>query len=155
MDNSINSAANDLKAGQEETHSLLGDVIEAVTSLPSLIIDGLKSLFIPSDDFFKTYFDDLYSWFSDKFGFLTIPLDIFIQIIGIFTSSSEVDFVVTLPALTVVNETVWKEQSFNMTEFLNTNFSVLVSAIRFGTSVLLVFGFLNLCRRKYNEVMRN
>lgn len=121
----------------------------------NFIIDGLKGLFIPSDEFFKQYFDDLYNWFSDKFGFLTIPIDILVQILDVFTTSQKVDFIVTLPPLSIMGETVWPEQSFNFTDFMEKDFAFLITAIQTGTSILLILSFIDLCRKKYDEVMRN
>lgn len=121
----------------------------------NFIIDGLKGLFIPSDEFFKEYFDDLYNWFSDKFGFLTIPIDILVQILDVFTTSQKVDFIVTLPPLSIMGETVWPEQSFNFTDFMEKDFAFLITAIQTGTSILLILSFIDLCRKKYDEVMRN
>lgn len=130
-------------------------VTGAIETHGNFIIDGLKRLFIPSDTFFKDYFDDLYNWFSVKFGFLTIPIDILVQVLDVFTSSQKVDFIVTLPPLSIMGEDVWPEQSFNFTDFMEKDFAFLITAIQTGTSILLILSFIDLCRKKYDEVMRN
>ena len=119
------------------------------------IIDGLKSLFIPSDDFFKSYFDDLYQWFSDRLGFLMFPIDLILQLVDVFVSSSSVDCVLTLPSFSIMNEQLWQEQTFNFTSFLNEHFSMLVTAIRLVSSIGLIIAFVNYCERKWEEVMGN
>lgn len=144
--------ADKIIANQDENTSIVTDAIE---EHGNFIIEGLKRLFIPSDEFFKEYFDDLYNWFSDKFGFLTIPIDILIQILDVFTTSQKVDFIVTLPPLSIMGETVWPEQSFNFTDFMEKDFAFLITAIQTGTSILLILSFIDLCRKKYDEVMRN
>lgn len=144
--------ADKIIANQDDNTTIIDNAIE---EHGNFIIEGLKRLFIPSDTFFKEYFDDLYNWFSVKFGFLTIPIDILIQILDVFTTSQKVDFIVTLPPLSIMGETVWPEQSFNFTDFLEKDFAFLITAIQTGTSILLILSFIDLCRKKYDEVMRN
>lgn len=150
--NSQNQSTNQIIENQNENTQ---EVTGAIEEHGNFIIEGLKSLFIPSDDFFKSYFDDLYNWFSTKFGFLTIPLDIFIQIVGVFTSSDRVDFVLVLPGFSIMDEQVWADQMFNLTEFLDENFAFILSPIHWATNIALTMAFVDLCRKKYDEVMRN
>lgn len=139
----------------KNTETIVDKVEEAKNGIISGIVDGIKGLFLPSDEFFKAYFDDLYSWFSDKFGFLTIPFDVLIRLCDLLLGSSSVDFVITLPACQFMGQTLWSDMSFNLTQFLMSDFSVLVSACRTGTSFLLIYAFVGLCRKKYDEVMSN
>lgn len=128
---------------------------EAVEAHGNFIIDGLKGLFIPSDEYFKSYFDDLYEYFSDRFGFLSFPIDLLSRLVDLFVNSSDVDCVLTLPGFEISGEQVWTDQSFNLTEFMETNFSFVLTAIRTVTSVYLIMAFVDLCREKWNEVMSN
>lgn len=130
-------------------------VESAVEKHGNFIIDGLKGLFIPSDEYFKTYFDDLYEYFSDRFGFLSFPIDLLSRLVDLFVNSSDVDCVLTLPGFEISGEQVWTDQSFNLTEFMETNFSFVLTAIRTVTSVYLIMAFVDLCREKWNEVMSN
>lgn len=119
------------------------------------IIDGLKGLFIPSDEFFKAYFDDLFNWFSDRLGFLSFPIELFIQFVDLFLNASEVDCVLTLPSFSISGHQLWPDMPFNFTEFLNLHFAFILTAIRMVTSVYIVICFVQLCNRKWEEVMRN
>ncbi len=130
-------------------------ITSALSSLGNFIIDGLKGLFIPSDDFFKTYFDDLYAWFEARLGFLMFPIDLIIQLADIFLGSSDVDCVLTLPSFSISGEQLWADQSFNLTDFLEEHFAFLLTAIRMVSSIGLVIMFVQLCERKWEEVMRN
>lgn len=131
------------------------EVTGAIEKHGNFIIEGLKSLFIPSDQFFKDYFDDLYDWFSDRFGFLSFPIDLLIRLSDMFINSSEVDCVLTLPSFSVMDQELWPDMSFNFTEFLNENFSFLLTAIRTVSSIGLIMAFVSLCERKWEEVMLN
>lgn len=130
-------------------------VTTAIETHGNFIIEGLKKLFIPSDEYFKAYFDDLYSWFSERFGFLSFPIDLLLEVIDIFVNSSQTDCVLVLPSFTIMENLLWPEMSFNLTEFLNTNFSFVVVAIKTVTSIYLVMAFVQLCEEKWNEVMMN
>lgn len=131
------------------------EVKDAVKEHGNFIIDGLKGLFIPSDEFFKAYFDDLYAYFSDRFGFLSFPIDLVIRIADLFLTSEKVDAVLTLPSFEISGYKVWEDYSFNFTEFLETSFPFLISAIQTVTSIGLIMAFVNLCQDKWNEVMRS
>ena len=130
-------------------------VTTAIESHGNFIIEGLKKLFIPSDEYFKAYFDDLYSWFSERFGFLSFPIDLLLEVIDIFVNSSQTDCVLVLPSFTIMDNLLWPEMSFNLTDFLDTNFSFVVVAIKTVTSIYLVMAFVQLCEEKWNEVMMN
>lgn len=140
---------------QDQTQKIQDKLENVKTGIISGIINGLKSLFIPSDEFFKTYFDDLFSWFSDRLGFLSFPIDLLAQLVEMFLGSSSTDFVVTLPSFEIMGEPLLHEASFNLTQFLNENFGFLLTAIHLGVSVIMVFGFIKLCERKWEEVMMN
>lgn len=140
---------------QGQTQKIQDKLEDVKTGIISGIINGLKSLFIPSDEFFKTYFDDLFSWFSDRLGFLSFPIDLLAQLVEMFLGSSSTDFVVTLPSFEIMGEPLLQETSFNLTQFLNENFGFLLTAIHLGVSVIMVFGFIKLCERKWEEVMMN
>ena len=151
-----------LQADRENTDDIIAaddantnKVTTAIESHGNFIIEGLKKLFIPSDEYFKAYFDDLYSWFSERFGFLSFPIDLLLEVIDIFVNSSQTDCVLVLPSFTIMENLLWPEMSFNLTEFLDTNFSFVVVAIKTVTSIYLVMAFVQLCEEKWNEVMMN
>lgn len=55
---------------------ILNNILELPKKIVNLIIDGLKSLFIPKDGFFKGRFQYLFDTFSDKFGILFYPFEL-------------------------------------------------------------------------------
>lgn len=130
-------------------------VESAVEKHGNFIIEGLKGLFIPSDEYFKSYFDDLYTYFSDRFGFLSFPIDLLVRLVDLFVNSSDVDCILTLPEFEISGEQLITQASFNLTEFLENDFAILLSSIRLVTSIGLIMAFVNLCQDKWNEVMRN
>lgn len=141
---------------QDENTTKVTEKLEDVkTGIINGIIEGLKNLFIPSDDFFKSYFDDLYSWFGERLGFLSFPIDLLAELAEMFLGSSSTDCILTLPSFSISGFMLWEESTFNLTSFLNENFKFVLDAIKLGTSVILVFNFIHLCERKWEEVMMN
>ncbi len=146
------SNADEIIQNQDKNTGIIDDAIE---EHGNFIIEGLKGLFIPDDMFFKSYFDDLYGWFSDRFGFLSFPLDLLVELVNLFTDESGFDCVLTLPSFSIMDEQLWPDMSFNLTDFLETNFAFLLTAMRTVTSIGLIGMFIRLCEDKYEEVMRN
>lgn len=148
----VQAVGDEIRAKQDEVQEAIDSSIE---EHGNFIIEGLKGLFIPSDEFFKSYFDDLYAWFSDRFGFLSFPIDLLSRIIDLFVNSSSTDCILTLPSFEISGEQLLQEHSFNLTDFLEENFAFLLSSIRMVSSIGLIMAFVNLCGDKWNEVMRN
>lgn len=53
---------------------LFQNVVNAVTSIPGMIIDGIKDLFIPSDDWFEESFEEWDTYFEERLGVLYMPV---------------------------------------------------------------------------------
>lgn len=151
--NSGNQAIQD--NADKNTETIVEKVEDVKNGIISGIVDGIKGLFLPSDDFFKAYFDDLYAWFSDRFGFLSFPVDLLIRLVDMFLGASFKDCVLVLPSFSISGYPLWGDLSFNLTEFLNTNFPFLLTSIQMVTSIYLIFSFVQLCERKWEEVMKN
>lgn len=149
------------KMNQQHTEQLEADrenteeVTTAIENHGNFIIEGLKRLFIPSDEYFKAYFDDLYNWFSDRFGFLSFPIDLLVRVVNLYANATEVDCILTLPGFSIMDHQVWADQTFNLTDFLEADFAFLLVAIKMVTSIMLIMAFVHLCETKWNEVMAN
>lgn len=79
--NKLNEQTNAIKENTETNKNIfqkIGDILSYINpfsenffgrKLVELIIDGIKSLFIPEDDFFSNYFEEIKNWFSDRLRF--------------------------------------------------------------------------------------
>lgn len=47
-----------------------------------MFLDMLKSIFIPSEDFFTNWLDDLNEYFGDAFGILYYPFELLISFLN-------------------------------------------------------------------------
>lgn len=66
----LNTQLQQDQAQHEETKGLLGNIIDGITSLPGKLVNGIKSLFIPSDDYFSNLIEDEKTLCSDHLGVL-------------------------------------------------------------------------------------
>lgn len=145
--------AQEIQDNQDANANKITDKLEETkTGIISGLIDGIKGLFIPDADYFSSLFSDLNDWFSERLGFLYLPVELFIRLCDVFMTSGSGSATLSLPAFSIMGYQVWGEESFDFGSFLRTNFPDLLSAIQFATSVLIVFGFLDLLWYKYEEV---
>ena len=137
----------------------LGDKIGGFfTNLLNGILDGLKSLFIPGDGFFKTWFSDFKTFIEDKLGFLSTPFTIFIDFIESYSNlSSSNDIVINIPDITVPNFEDYKiisATTFNWSQTLKSKTSLLNlwNLYLDFIDVFLILNFIGLCERTYNRI---
>lgn len=126
-----------------------------VYKLIELLVEAIKSLFIPSDDFFSTYFTDLKDWFSDRLGFLFYPFELFIDILN---KILDVDFsepVFSIPDINepFTNKKIISATTFNLNSLLtNSTWNTVHSIYLIIVDAFIVFGLVNLFLKKYKEV---
>lgn len=90
--------------------------------LVSLLLDMLKSLFIPSDDFFSNYIDELNQQFSDTFGILYYPLDLLIDFFNRIGAINDNSATIHIPQFDIsfmgYTATVIKDYTFDFNSIL-------------------------------------
>lgn len=78
------------------------------------ILNGLKNLFIPSDDFFQNYLSEMNQWLSDHFGALYYPIDLFIDVCGrLLNLEVPENPSITLPAFQVGETVLLPAQTYS------------------------------------------
>ena len=136
----------------------LGDKIgKFFDNLLTGIINGLKSLFIPSDDFFSNWWNDFKSFMEAKLGFLSKPIDIFITFISSYLNLSDTNIVINIPNITVPNfedHIIIKAQTFNWKQLLESkpSFKTLWELYLDFIDVYLIFNFIGLCDVVYARI---
>ena len=126
-----------------------------VYKLIELLVEAIKSLFIPSDDFLGTYFTDLKEWFSDRLGFLFYPFELVIDILNMILDIDFSEPVFNIPDITepFSNKKLISATTFKFNDLLENNtFNTIHSIYLVCVDVFVVFGLVNLFRRKYEEV---
>lgn len=124
--------------------------------LVELLMNGIKSLFIPSDDFFSSFFTELNDWFSDRFGFLYYPLNLFFDLCNRFLNINFNEPVINIPdiiepstKLVFIHAITYNFNSLLENDILKTvhdiYFIIVDAVIYVGLAILLY--------NKYEEVM--
>ena len=121
------------------------------------ILDGLKSMFIPSDDFFSNWWDGFSAFMKAKLGFLAKPIDIFITFISGYLNLSDTNIVINIPNITVPNfedNIIIKAQTFNWKQLLESkpSFKNLWDLYLDFIDVFLIFNFIGLCEVTYARI---
>lgn len=125
-------------------------VEEAVEKHGNFIIEGLKSLFIPDEEYFSSLFDRLHQFFSDRLGFLYVPFDLLIELMEAIRNADTAFAGIPFPGIRA-GEWVLLEPTTVTFDVLN-EFPELVTAMHFITSTVMIGAFLSLLHRKIEEV---
>ena len=123
--------------------------------LIELLLEALKSLFIPSNDFFDTFFTDLKDWFSARFGFLFYPFELIINLLNRILSInlSEPEFTIPNIVEPSTGGTLIAARKYNLNSILeNSAFKTMHDIYLVIVDAIIVFGLINLTKRKLEEV---
>lgn len=126
-----------------------------VYKLISLLIDAIKSLFIPSDDFFSNYFTNLKDWFSDRLGFLFYPFELIMDILDKIVNINFSDPVIHIPDINepFTNNKLISATTFDFNSLLSNSILKNIHDIYLiGVDVVIVIALVNLAKRKWEEV---
>lgn len=112
--------------------------------LIELIINGLKSLFIPKNlDFLENFKDTM----SEKLGFIaSIPLQLIDFIIDLKDYAFSTPTSLTFPTISILGYSFWNEMTIDITVGLSW-----VSAIKYVTDIICVILCVNTLRKFYNS----
>lgn len=105
----------------------LGDKIGGFfTDLYNDLIEGLKSLFIPSEGYFDAYMEKTKIWAAARFGFLYTAADLMSSMVTDLQGLLRDDFSFVLPAakftLNGTTYTLWEAYTLPMGELLQNNY---------------------------------
>ena len=131
-----------------ETNGLIGRVIQAVQNLANSILDGLKGLFIPDDDFMDGFKNDMQTLLQEHLGGLydaeQIMADSFEQLPNVVSKSE-----IYIPAVTLnLAGTPFKLGDWHVPLKVSGMPAVLYEGIAFIIDFLCLAGFLRMCRNK-------
>lgn len=131
-----------------ETNGLIGGVIHAVQNLAASILDGLKGLFIPDDDFMDGFKADMQTLLQDHLGGLyeaeQIMIDSFEQLPNVVAKSE-----IYIPPVTLnLAGTPFNLGDWHVPLKVSGMPAVLYEGIAFIIDFLCLAAFLRMCRNK-------
>lgn len=148
-------SVNDNLEKAEETRK---GIWETIKDLPNAFLNMLKSLFIPDDNYFSDWFNELKEFFELKLGFLATPFTIVIDFVNKYLElDSSDDIIINIPNITVPNfeeHIIIEATTFNWSdllkskEALNTLWQLYLAFV----DVFLILNFIGLCETKYNRI---
>lgn len=127
-----------------------------VYKLIDLLIEALKSLFIPGDEFFSNYFNELKEWFSNRFGFLAYPLDLILDVLNRILNINFTEPAFNIPEIKdpITNTNLISATSFNFNTLLeNETFKTVHNIYLILIDAAIIFALVNLAKLKFEEVM--
>lgn len=125
--------------------------------LVALFLDMLKSLFIPSNEFFSTYFEELNDWFSNRLGFLYYPFDLFFSLCDKFLNINFSEPIINIPNIVepFTNTVLIHAKEYNFNTLLENNTLKTVHDIYLVIIDAFIFiGLVMLLYKKYEEVLK-
>lgn len=127
--------------------------------LVELIVNALKSLFVPSEDFFTNWLDDLNTYFGETFGILYFPFQILIDFLNRISSISNTNTaIISVPEFNLsfmgYSVTIFQNMSFDMNTILeNSTFKTLHDVYLVFTDVILWLYVVYLASKMINTVI--
>lgn len=117
------------------------------------IIDGLKSLFIPNDDYFSSYFDELYSFFSEKLGILMLPFDVMINLFNKYLNLENGSGIINIPSVEFMNVNIIPKTDYNLKQTITTVMGKYYDTYYLVVDVLIYFAIINMACKKFGEIV--
>lgn len=178
INDSINNATDKILQGQDKINDTLNSedfdtsskkcgvvcklkgIWEGIVSLPKKVADAfgdiLKSLFVPENDYFKNWFDELSTYFNNKLGFLVYPFTFITDTLNRYLNLEDTGhYVISIPDIKapLFDTVIFSATSYDLADLLkNSTFSyahnLWFAFLNFGVLV----AFLNLCYRKYVSI---
>lgn len=153
----------------DDNTGALNGILEAILSIPdkikgffvdlgNTILDGIKNLFIPDEEYLANKKVELETFCIEHFGAVYQSIDVFIDFLNSLVSISPSEPKITFPAIDVpVMGT-----TYHLTDAVDYSFAWVNDSSHFlyyfynfyrgFVTVILFLGFVNYCRNKYAEV---
>lgn len=118
----------------------------------SNLINSILGLFVPSSDYFSTWFSNLNTLLSDKLGMLYAPFDLLISTLNAIYSADTTEPGIVFPGFDWDGQTVIEPFTFYFSS-LGDQFETFREAVYFSTDVIFLFAFLYLMQKKIALVL--
>lgn len=140
----------------ETIKSVFTEIVNLPSKIVNLFIDGLKMLFIPSDDFFTNKFNELTENVESKMGVLAYPLTITIETFEfLLTVEDTGSYVIRWPDVVVPNFdfVIIPSGSFDLAIILENGWVDMAHNLYMVfVSTYLLLSFFKFCNNKYSDM---
>lgn len=135
----------------------IGDLLSSIGDFFTNLIDTFIKIFVPSTNFFSNIFSDLGDWFELKLGFIFYPFQFFLDVFDRITNIEFGEPVISIPDITepFSDEILIHAVEFNFNDLLeNENIETAHNYYLMFVDAILIIGFINLLKNKFEEVTR-
>ena len=160
--NKINDVWESVKSIPDKIGNKINELKEnislVITDLKENLIDGIKNLFIPDEEYLSTKKEELKQFCIDHFGAVYQSLDFFIDFLKMLINISPTEPKITFPAIDIP----LFDKTYHLTDEVVYSFSWVNDKSHFlyyfynfyrgFVTVLLFLTFIDYCRNKYAEV---
>lgn len=158
--NNANKNHEETKKQLEESNDTSKSILQNIIALPKTIInlltDTLKSLFIPSDDFWQNNFNDVEDLIEKKLGVLGYPFILVNNTLNFFlTLDDSNDYVITWNDVKVpnFNYVIIPAGSYDLGSVLeDSNIKYAHDLYMLCLNALILLSFVKLCHNKYVDI---
>ena len=133
--------------------SVFTSIVELPKKIVDLLVDGLKSLFVPDSEELNQLMDDFKATISEKLGVIYQAGDLIISIFqNIIDDNSVENACLTFPELKVpnVDKAIIEETDFCFNE-ITDEIPILLTTIRGLSGVFITLTFINMLKKKYDD----
>lgn len=146
------------QSNHDEHMGFLGSILNGISNIASnivsWIVDALKKLFIPEEDYFSNLMDDVTAFFEGRFGFLTYPFRFAQDLFSFFLDWTTIDPAITIPPLSLTLGGKTYQYFGGYTYNFETNsVPALFNYVRIFTSCILVGGFIMYLWKMFNQIV--
>lgn len=154
---------------KDDNSGLINSIIEAIKEIPEkikgffvelgeTILNGIKDLFIPDEEYLQNKKAELETFCVEHFGAVYQSIDVFIDFLNTLVNISPTEPKITFPAIDVPV----LGQTYHLTDPVEYSFTWVNDGSHFlyyfynfyrgFVTVLLFLSFVNYCRNKYSEI---
>lgn len=129
----------------------LKGIFDVITNLGNMI----KSLFVPSENFFGSLFSNLNDWFSGKLGFIFYPFELIIDILEHILTIDFGEPIFNIPDIQepFTNSKLISAKTFNLNDLLENNiFKTVHDIYLVCVDTIIIFYLVNLAKNKFKEI---
>lgn len=150
---------------QKNIFERIGDILSYINPLSEnffayklidLLIDALKSLFVPEEGFFNNWISDINDYFSSRFGMVYSSIDFvvdFLTRLADISSNLNTDYTIHIPEFKLFDTTLIPEYSYNLADLLeNETFKNIHTIYLSIIDVIMFLWLLVFARNTFAEI---
>ena len=157
--NQIQNSASQLQDSISSQTQTITDATEQQTSAIGgffgNLLNGIISLFVPSQEYFSGFFSEFNDWMEEHFGALYYPISLIVDILQRLAALPVGQQPsITLPGVTIQGQKLWDSTTYTFDFSDGLGLSTIYQLYLTVVDCLLAFALVNLARHKMEQIQR-